>query len=131
MSFPLLTSLYQCAKAFHLTLEALAQQYRASAPDFEQIQGHLETLQGLIKDQWAKLSPEDLPLPLAQSWLPLQTEIQRSWQLLVTDTYFWRTAVQARRPFQYQKRLQGHLQRLQGYGQHLQQLIDQCCSPLE
>ena len=131
MSFLILTSLRESVPTFHLDLAGLEQQCQAPGPDWEQVQGHLDSLQSLIKDQWANLSPEALPKPLASSWLSLQTEIQRSWQLLLTDSYFWRGAVKAQRPFQHQARLQGHIQRLQGYGQYLEQLMEQCVADLE
>ncbi|BFM39552.1 heterocyst frequency control protein PatD [Synechocystis sp. LKSZ1] len=131
MSFLILTSLRKSAQTFRLDLEGLEQQSQAPEPDWVQVQGYLDSLQSLIKNQWANLSPEALPKPLSLSWLSLQTEIQRSWQLLLTDSHFWRAAVKARRPFQHQARLQGHIQRLRDYGQYLEQLMDQCASPSE
>ncbi len=126
MSSKLLKSLDEGASALCVSLESWLQLLAQSRTEPVIGQSFLLSLERDMSETFLAISVEELPSPLADHWRSLQTEMCRCLKLIVTDYYFWQTALRSQRPFQHQSRLEKNLRRLQGYLGAIQELIRKC-----
>jgi hypothetical protein len=103
---------YQDFLALLVRLENVFQQ-----PEIAQSEIIWHELSELFQQQIISLTDEDLEGEIANSWISLQTEIQREYRLLKSDRLFWLSARQTSTKEARAKVILERLRRLIGYCQ--------------